>query len=177
MKDIHRQRMLEVADLIEERDRFHYQFWTVHVDEDRQPYMDGFVTPWALLDDCNTAGCIGGWTCALAAKKLEFDRRFIVDTGTLGEFASEYLGLDYMGSMAIFHGRTMCHLGWYQTTDDAMSQATGAEAAKLLRMFAYGELELPTYDNPMYVDDVEEAPLFTAPLPPMVAPYSSEGSY
>jgi hypothetical protein len=80
-----------IAGLPEER--FNMAQWSA-----RQSGNVDYTVPEDLLTDCGTAGCIGGWACALAGTRetRKFNSTEIMDT------ARNYLGLTHEQAAALF---------------------------------------------------------------------------
>lgn len=57
-------------------------------------FSGGWIEPYELLTNCNTVGCLGGWTCALWAEKIPLNNRL--------EKAQELLDLDDNQALLLF---------------------------------------------------------------------------
>lgn len=150
MRDtVRRQRLIKVADAIEaDPEHFDYSSWGEIRDADGITERNISFCNDLLRDGqvrCGFVGCIAGWTAHTAVQDETFSSIHPTDAYQIAAMASEYLGLRSGQSYDLFLGDAMKTAGLYpehMDRDELLDQATGADAAKLLRMVAAGEVVL-----------------------------------
>lgn len=105
--------MLKLADLLEilPSERFNMDYWFSYVSEDdfgKPAYESSYNV---ALNDCGTAGCVAGWTMALANDGVyDFEAGRQSQDGTnwlyfsdMEDMAANYLGLTHFEAQQLFH--------------------------------------------------------------------------
>lgn len=132
-----------VADRIELEDRFdlsHYLSW-------RDMQGARWSTTFAdLLDDCNTVGCAAGWVMAVTGTEDSGGTTISRQAGrVLGLIGNEHDRLFYAGPDSIWD-ELADDFGWVRDREGGgllrWADITAAQAAKVLRMIADGEVRL-----------------------------------
>lgn len=140
-----------MADMIEANDGFDYSIWAArNMDDDESGimFMDKLDDVGGLDATCGAVGCIAGWAATVALRNGWQPRGPLSEHWhdmTVAQYAGEYLGLDTMQQDRLFLGDAMRAAGLYDnriSLEAVREEATGAEAAKLLRMVADGEVTL-----------------------------------
>jgi hypothetical protein len=141
-------RLLAVADLIEQANRFDLTFYAGAIDEMDEDAPDGVEALGLLKHHCNTAGCVAGWTLAwhYGDGADEFG-------GDEANEASLVLDLTESQQLRLFYpDRNPRASIWAQVADEYgwtpsegwewAHDITAAQAADVLRRIARGELTL-----------------------------------
>jgi hypothetical protein len=105
--------MLKLADLLEilPSERFNMDYWFSYVSEDsfgKPTYESSYNV---ALNNCGTAGCVAGWTMALANDGVyDFEAVREVQDGTnwlyfsdMEDMAANHLGLTHFEAQQLFH--------------------------------------------------------------------------
>lgn len=105
--------MLKLADLLEilPSERFNMDYWFSYVSE--TPFGNpAYESSYSIaLNDCGTAGCVAGWTMALANDGVyDFESVREVQDGTnwlyfsdMEDMAANHLGLSHFEAQQLFH--------------------------------------------------------------------------
>lgn len=144
-RTLNRERLRELADLIEREDRFDLSCYAAEPLPDEGSSRVRYTGE--LLTSCETVGCVAGWACALAGERLWglLDQR-------IWEVACAELGLSHAEAGRLFYAeadsiwaREADALGLKLASSGDVanwSSITAVQAAKVLRQLADGELEL-----------------------------------
>ena len=168
-KSIQRERFNRTADAIEANpEQFDYSSWGDLVDgegnHERSLIFGNQIKD--VIDSgvlkCGFVGCIGGWAAHTAIQDEDFQPKHPWSAYSIAALGSEYLGLRPFEAHDLFLGDAMKTAGLYpqeMDSDELLETATGADAAKLLRMVADGEVMLsdsdPGFDFTDYEPDEE----------------------
>lgn len=100
-----KENMLKLADFLDNLPEFRFDigYWIAEYDENLDDYCNGHIID---LEDCNTAGCIAGWACALMndnSYEVEFDHYTEeYEYQSVEDEAAYFLGLESYEARRLF---------------------------------------------------------------------------
>lgn len=138
---MNKEAMLAVADVIEYADRFMLDRWATRIDESGNTidpfnasgeYIDPMCLIPSVWEDCGTAACIAGWTCAWAETPKEQ-----LQSRAIERLAGQELGLSDAQSIRLF-----CSPSWWENQGFQFGDVTAKQASSVMRDIANGVIEL-----------------------------------